>query len=189
VASLVEPWLGRAATSTRCRFDDGPGRPAGRNSRATAESTTVGHADAEVDALAADECLALLRLMSLGSIIYLEGEVPAARPLEYMMIEDSVVFAVAGKSRLRPWLDHALVSFQVDVIDAESGSGWTVLGTGTAESLTSAQGSCSGATFTAGRPAGTGDGVLFGLHLTRLGGQRVARDARAPTPGGLSAID
>jgi nitroimidazol reductase NimA-like FMN-containing flavoprotein (pyridoxamine 5'-phosphate oxidase superfamily) len=85
-------------------------------------------------ALSRAECLTLLGQRSLGRVAYTERALPAIRPVNYALVGSSVLLRTdaAGLGRR---LDGQVVAFEVDDVDPESGTGWSVVLTGTARLL------------------------------------------------------
>lgn len=81
-----------------------------------------------------DECIALLRSMSVGRIavaLPAEGDSPLVVPVNYVVDGDVVVFRTDPGSKLDR-LHETSVSFQVDLIDPFHRTGWSVLVRGVA---------------------------------------------------------
>ncbi len=82
--------------------------------------------------MVAAECWELLRTGQVGRLGVLSEHYPLILPVNYGLDGDIVVVRTAPGPLL--WAaDHANVCFQVDEIDLESRSGWTVLVRGLAE--------------------------------------------------------
>jgi nitroimidazol reductase NimA-like FMN-containing flavoprotein (pyridoxamine 5'-phosphate oxidase superfamily) len=82
------------------------------------------------------ECLRLLATADLGRVIYTEGAMPAAHPVSYVLDGEEIVFRSAGGATLIAATRGAVVAFQVDRIDGEDHTGWSVLGIGQAYEVT-----------------------------------------------------
>jgi uncharacterized protein len=78
------------------------------------------------------ECLRLLATGSIGRVVFTEFALPAAQPVSYLLDEEEVVFRTHSGSKMAAASRHHVVAFQVDEIDVDSRSGWTVLGVGEA---------------------------------------------------------
>lgn len=78
------------------------------------------------------ECLRLLAGHEIGRVVFTEAALPAAQPVTYLLDEEEIVFRTAGGSRLAAATRNAVVAFQVDRIDPDTRTGWTVLGVGQA---------------------------------------------------------
>lgn len=90
-----------------------------------------------LQALTRAECLASLAHSSLGRVAFTERALPAIRPVHYALVGHQLVLRTADGLGRR--LDGQVVAFEVDDVDTDLGSGWSVLVTGTAR-LVSAPG-------------------------------------------------
>jgi nitroimidazol reductase NimA-like FMN-containing flavoprotein (pyridoxamine 5'-phosphate oxidase superfamily) len=90
-----------------------------------------------LEALTRDECLDLLAHSSLGRVAFTERALPAIRPVNYALVGHQLVLRTQADGLGRR-LDGQIVAFEVDQIDADNGSGWSVVVTGTARLLRSA---------------------------------------------------
>lgn len=77
--------------------------------------------------LSRPECLGLIATKSVGRIAYAGPDGPEVVPVNFVLQDDTVLFATSPHSLLgrQPGLDGA--AFQVDDIDDDSRSGWSVL--------------------------------------------------------------
>jgi nitroimidazol reductase NimA-like FMN-containing flavoprotein (pyridoxamine 5'-phosphate oxidase superfamily) len=57
---------------------------------------------------------------------------PAAHPVNYLLDDEEIVFRTGDGAKLAAAARGAVVGFQVDEIDVERRSGWSVLGVGEA---------------------------------------------------------
>ena len=78
------------------------------------------------------ECLTLLAREEVGRVVVTQQSLPAAHPVHYVLDGEEVVFRAPRGSTLASAVLHAVVAFQVDDVDLESRSGWTVYGVGEA---------------------------------------------------------
>ena len=84
--------------------------------------------------LTRDECLDLLSRSSLGRVAFTERALPAIRPVNYALVGHQLVLRTQADGLGRR-LDGQVVAFEVDDIDTELGTGWSVVVTGTARLL------------------------------------------------------
>ena len=82
------------------------------------------------------ECLQLLGRSNLGRVAFTEHALPAIRPVNYALVGHQIVLATQGDGLGRR-LDGQVVAFEVDDVDSERGTGWSVVVTGTARLLRS----------------------------------------------------
>jgi hypothetical protein len=89
---------------------------------------------AVVDMIELDEaeCLRLLAGSSIGRVVFTDAALPAAQPVTYLLDGEEVLFRTGGGTKLAAATRGAVVAFQVDEIDADTRTGWTVLGVGEA---------------------------------------------------------
>jgi hypothetical protein len=75
------------------------------------------------------ECLALMRSVPVGRIVFTERALPAIQPVGFVLDDDRgrcVVIATAPWSRLAAATRDSIVAFQTDAFDAADGTGWSV---------------------------------------------------------------
>jgi nitroimidazol reductase NimA-like FMN-containing flavoprotein (pyridoxamine 5'-phosphate oxidase superfamily) len=78
------------------------------------------------------ECLRLLAGHEIGRVVFTDAALPAAQPVTYVLDDEEIVFRTGGGSKLAAATRNAVVAFQVDRIDPDTRTGWTVLGVGQA---------------------------------------------------------
>lgn len=82
-----------------------------------------------------DECLDRLRIGSIGRIAVTHRALPAIVPVNYVLSGSKVVFRTEPGGMLARGCAGTVVAFEVDELDAEGRSGWSVLVVGQAELL------------------------------------------------------
>lgn len=80
----------------------------------------------QVQELTEEECLGLLRSQRLGRVAYDDGG-PVVLPVNYVIDNDTVLFRTSPYSSLGRHMRTGLAAFEVDEIDDETYSGWSVL--------------------------------------------------------------
>lgn len=93
----------------------------------------------QVHDLPREECLRLLGSGGFGRLAVNSGDdVPVIRPVNYAFDErsQSVVFRTARGSKLQALLGSARAAFEIDGIDPESRTGWSVIIVGATEEVT-----------------------------------------------------
>jgi uncharacterized protein len=87
--------------------------------------------------LSRDECLQLLAANNFGRLA-VTMETPVIRPVNYTFDErsQSVVFRTAAGSKFHALLLQANAAFEIDGIDADARTGWSVIIIGMAEEIT-----------------------------------------------------
>jgi nitroimidazol reductase NimA-like FMN-containing flavoprotein (pyridoxamine 5'-phosphate oxidase superfamily) len=83
-----------------------------------------------VEELTRDECFDSLNEKPVGRIVFVDDQGPGALPINYGVAGEEIVFRV----ELDSYLHHLLggkVAFEVDHIETDEGTGWSVLIRGT----------------------------------------------------------
>ena len=89
-----------------------------------------------VEELTPNECIELLGRRTVGRVAFTERALPAIRPVNYALVGHQIVLQTDPHG-LGQRLDGQVVAFEVDEIDPESETGWSVVVTGTARLLRS----------------------------------------------------
>ena len=84
--------------------------------------------------LGRDECLQLLAGKCLGRVAFTERALPVIRPVNYALVGHHIVLQTQPDGLGRR-LDGQVVAFEVDEMDSEHGTGWSVVLTGVARLL------------------------------------------------------
>ena len=82
------------------------------------------------------ECLELLSRSSIGRVAVTIGAVPAVFPVNFRLVDRSIVFRTGTGTKLDAAVRHAVVAFEVDEVDRLYHEGWSVLVVGVANELT-----------------------------------------------------
>jgi nitroimidazol reductase NimA-like FMN-containing flavoprotein (pyridoxamine 5'-phosphate oxidase superfamily) len=82
-----------------------------------------------------DTCVRLLQGEAVGRIGVSVDALPAVLPVNYMVLDNQVVFRTAAHSRLARAVLNQVVAFEVDHTDVETMLGWSVLVVGRADEL------------------------------------------------------
>ncbi|MDX6280749.1 MAG: uncharacterized protein QOH03_1820 [Kribbellaceae bacterium] len=77
----------------------------------------------------------LLRSHQVGRVVYSDGAIPVATPVNYIFDGGAVVFRTHPGSRLAKATRDTVLSFQVDEVDVDTASGWSVIVTGVGQVL------------------------------------------------------
>jgi nitroimidazol reductase NimA-like FMN-containing flavoprotein (pyridoxamine 5'-phosphate oxidase superfamily) len=90
-------------------------------------------ADAELEALSLDECLALLRGHVIGRVAVVDNNFPVILPVNYRLVETSGKSWIALRTRRGNVIDQAAmpVAFEIDRFEVAAQEGWSVLVRGT----------------------------------------------------------
>lgn len=87
-----------------------------------------------IEALSLQECLHLLGTRSVGRVAYTERALPSIRPVNYALVGRHIVLRTRVDG-LAARLDGQVVAFEVDDVDPELRTGWSVVATGSARVL------------------------------------------------------
>ena len=135
---------------------------------------------ATIRALTRDECLEHLRVGTIGRIAVTDHALPAIVPVNYVLMGNVIVFRTDPGGMLARACDDAVVAFEVDQVQPDGMSGWSVLVVGVARQV---HGSAELRAVEAGLVTAVGDrrDLFIEVSTTRLTGRAVptARAASA----------
>jgi para-nitrobenzyl esterase len=120
------------------------------------------------------DCLRLLVRGSIGRVVFTEGALPAAHPVTYLLDGEEIVFRTADGGKLAAATLRRVVAFQVDEIDVEATSGWSVLGVGEAYEVTDPRRLADLAERMPAPRVRNRDGRIVAIPLQRLTGRRLS---------------
>jgi uncharacterized protein len=80
-----------------------------------------------LDELSPAECRQHLRTAQVGRLVFTEGALPAVHPVNFLVDGDDVVIRTGPGPKLAAAGRGDVLAFEVDEIDNESRSGWSVL--------------------------------------------------------------
>jgi hypothetical protein len=124
------------------------------------------------------ECLRLLAGAVIGRVVNTENALPVAHPVTFALTGEEIVFRTAADGRLAAAATGAVVAFQVDDIDAERCTGWSVLGIGQAYQLTDVLCGTPLTDQDARANGGATTACLIRIPLSRLTGRRFGATPR-----------
>ncbi|HZT67592.1 MAG TPA: pyridoxamine 5'-phosphate oxidase family protein [Acidimicrobiales bacterium] len=84
--------------------------------------------------LTREECVQLLKTCRVGRVAVVNGLEPLVVPVNYAMAGDHIVFRTGDGTKLRS-LQERPIAFQVDEIDLDVPSGWSVFVVGVAQEI------------------------------------------------------
>jgi uncharacterized protein len=96
---------------------------------------TASERGAELQVLSDDECYRLLATQQIGRLGVNAEHYPLIFPVNYALDHGVIVIRTDAGTKLAA-ADHANVTFEVDEIDQQTRSGWSVLVRGLAEEVT-----------------------------------------------------
>ena len=88
------------------------------------------------DVLSRADAIALLRTRAMGRLVYTNQALPAVMPVNFALRDGGIWLWTGSAAALGRPLDQAVVAFQVDELDLEACSGWSVTVTGMAHLVT-----------------------------------------------------
>ena len=85
-----------------------------------------------LEALSQQEAVALLATIPVGRVVFTVGALPAIVPVAFAVHDGAVVMRTSPESRLAKAAPGGVLAFEVDDIDAETRTGWSVVVMGVA---------------------------------------------------------
>lgn len=128
-------------TATRPSADGAPAprtglaghRPVDDPTRAVEDSLAPGPWDHRgLRVLSPEECLDRLRSAPLGRLAFVDDGVPVVLPVNHGLDDTVIVFRTTWGSKLLSVEESGLVAFEVDGIDEDRQTGWSVVAKGVA---------------------------------------------------------
>lgn len=109
------------------------------------------------------ECLALLRSVSLGRLVFTEQALPAIRPV-YFVVDDEDVLIWSCVGDAVAFIQEEVVAFEADQIDPRAHVGWSVVVLGKADVVADPT-----------RESSTSDGSnkVIRVHIDRIYGRQL----------------
>jgi nitroimidazol reductase NimA-like FMN-containing flavoprotein (pyridoxamine 5'-phosphate oxidase superfamily) len=104
----------------------------------TAEGTMPAAVGRMLTPLDRATCLALLATQPVGRLVFSHRALPDVLPVNFRLEDEIVLIRLASGSRAAVATRDAVVAFQVDDIDADSQTGWSVTVVGHAREITDA---------------------------------------------------
>ena len=89
--------------------------------------------DEGLELLTEEDALQLLATHEVGRVGITIGALPAIFPVNYRLIDGTIVFRTASGSKLSAAAKGAVLAFEIDDYDAADRSGWSVLAVGRSE--------------------------------------------------------
>lgn len=90
---------------------------------------------AGLQVLSREECMLLLPEVPIGRIVFTERALPAVQPVNFCLYGSDIVIRTAPGSKLAAATRDAVVAFEVDDIDVERRTGWSVTAVGHARAV------------------------------------------------------
>ncbi|WP_431994527.1 pyridoxamine 5'-phosphate oxidase family protein [Streptomyces griseoflavus] len=126
--------------------------------------------------LAPDECRTLLSTHGVGRVSVTTAEGPAVVPVNYEVVDDSIVFRTAPGSVPAAAVGSE-VAFEVDRLDEAMSQGWSVLAVGPARAVTGPEEARHLSESAHSTPWAGGEREMWvSIRPTRLTGRRITSD-------------
>lgn len=94
------------------------------------------HGERELTRLDRAESLRLMAGLPVGRLVFTVNALPAVRPMNFALAEDEIVVRTAADGTIARRVHDTIVAFEVDDLDRDSASGWSVTVTGRATVIT-----------------------------------------------------
>lgn len=95
------------------------------------------HDGRRVEVLSYADCLTLLGRGQIGRVVFTVGALPAIVPVTYAVLHGSLVLRTAASTELARAADDGVLAVEVDDVDPDRRTGWSVVVTGIAAVVTS----------------------------------------------------
>lgn len=89
-----------------------------------------------LEILSDKECLRLMAMVPVGRLVFTQGGLPAVRLVNFLLDGNTVIFSTADGDKYRAAERGDVVAFEVDAIDQDRHSGWTVTAIGHLSTVT-----------------------------------------------------
>jgi nitroimidazol reductase NimA-like FMN-containing flavoprotein (pyridoxamine 5'-phosphate oxidase superfamily) len=89
-----------------------------------------------MEVLGRDECLRLIAEAPVGRVAMVVGGVPVVLPVNFALLQGDVVFRTGTGTKLVAAVERSALTLEVDSIDVDTRTGWSVLVTGGASEIT-----------------------------------------------------
>ena len=138
-----------------------------------------------------EQCVRLLRTATLGRIALTAGALPVILPVNFHVVDDTVLIRTGRGTKLDAATRNAVVAFEVDDIDPVWHTGWSVVVTGVAREIADPSEATTAAWLKASelvripRWALRGGERIIAISLEMISGRRIGQGTAALTPGVL----
>ena len=128
----------------------------------------------ESQELSQEDCLRLLRSGVFGRVAVMTPDGPHIVPVNYAVIDDAIVFRTTPYSVVGTYGRNTLMSFEVDHVDYEYSSGWSVVARGRGDAVTDARKLDEIAAAWRPKPWASGTrNLIFSIRWNELTGRRL----------------
>jgi len=91
---------------------------------------------AALEQLSRDECLRLMASVSVGRIVYTRRALPAVELVNFALDHGDIIIRTDSGGKLAVAIQHSVVAFEVDRLDADQRAGWSVTAIGQSREVT-----------------------------------------------------
>jgi nitroimidazol reductase NimA-like FMN-containing flavoprotein (pyridoxamine 5'-phosphate oxidase superfamily) len=92
--------------------------------------------DSALEQLSRDECLRLMASVSVGRIVYTRRALPAVELVNFALDHGDIIIRTDSGGKLAVAIQHSVVAFEVDRLDADQRAGWSVTAIGQSREVT-----------------------------------------------------
>jgi uncharacterized protein len=132
--------------------------------------------DEGLELLTEDQARGLLATGEVGRVGITIGALPAIFPVNYRLIDGSIVFRTAPGSKMSAAAEGAVVAFEVDDYELVDRSGWSVLAVGRAEVIHDVAMACKALDAGLEPLAEVSRTTIVRIEPTFLSGRRIVHD-------------
>jgi nitroimidazol reductase NimA-like FMN-containing flavoprotein (pyridoxamine 5'-phosphate oxidase superfamily) len=92
--------------------------------------------DSALEQLSREECLRLMASVSVGRIIYTRRALPAVELVNFALDHGDIIIRTDSGGKLAIAIQHSVVAFEVDRLDADQRAGWSITAIGQSREVT-----------------------------------------------------
>ncbi len=92
--------------------------------------------DSALEQMSRDECLRLMASVSVGRIVYTRRALPAVELVNFALDHGDIIIRTDSGGKLAVAIQHSVVAFEVDRLDADQRAGWSVTAIGQSREVT-----------------------------------------------------
>ena len=89
-----------------------------------------------LEQLSRDECLRLMASVCVGRIIYTRRALPAVELVNFALDHGDIIIRTDSAGNLAVAIQHSVVAFEVDRLDADQRAGWSITAIGQSREVT-----------------------------------------------------
>ncbi|MEO6317928.1 MAG: pyridoxamine 5'-phosphate oxidase family protein [Acidimicrobiales bacterium] len=130
-----------------------------------------------LEVLDRSECLRLLSQASLGRVAFTSGALPCVLPVSFQLDDERILVRTRSGGRLDLALRGSVVAFEVDDLDADAHTGWSVSLTGCANAVCDPDALGGARRTPIDRWTSSPDDSLVAISTEVLTGRRVTPDS------------